>query len=305
MALLWTAPGDDADAGRAYRYDLRFSTASVGADTAGWWGGATAAANLPRPSVSGSTDSTIVTGLNPETVYYFVIQSSDEAGNVSGFSNVATAATDPEIPPPALNCSAPGAAPARFSATQDSGGVALAWAPASDPLAGALHVWRAPGNSGPLALIATITDPLRTTYLDTNVRAGRTYRYRATWSATCGDGPATPSEVVSIPDGGSPGAPVTASTALPRIHAFPNPSTDAVRFVVHIADPSGERVQIRLFDLSGKVIADIADGSFPSGDTIVSWPRLTRNGARVAPGYYESIGTIGNASVRERLVLLP
>ncbi|HXF59948.1 MAG TPA: hypothetical protein VN539_08990, partial [Candidatus Saccharimonadales bacterium] len=89
------------------------------------------------------------------------------------------------------------------------------------------------------------------------------------------------------------------------IHAYPNPAQDQVHFVIHVEDPAGDLVQIRLFDLSGRVIADIASGAYPSGDTVVSWPRVTRNGDRVAPGYYESIGTIGSASVRERIVLLP
>jgi hypothetical protein len=201
IVLVWTAPGDDADVGRATRYELRFSTSSVGADIAEWWGSANAAASLPTPSSSGQPDSTVVRGLHPGVTYYFVLRSIDDAGNPSPFSNVAAATTD------------------------STAGV--------------------PGGS------------------------------------------ATPA---------SPAA---------AIHAYPNPSTDAVHFVIHVEDPAGERVRIRLFDLSGRVIADIADGSFPSGNTVISWPRVTRNGDRVAPGYYESIGTIGEGSVRERLILLP
>ncbi|HYQ90277.1 MAG TPA: hypothetical protein VEU09_11710 [Candidatus Binatia bacterium] len=203
LTLLWTAPGDDADTGRSSRYDLRYSTSAVGADTLQWWSLARGAPNLPRPSYSGQEDSTLVQGLNPETTYSFVLRTFDEAGNVSGFSNVCVATTDPAVP------------------------------------------------------------------------------------------------------AGSPGSLASAGGTAPAIHAYPNPSTDAVHFLIHVVDPSGERVQLRLFDPSGRVIADIADGSFPSGDTVISWPRVTRNGDRVAPGYYESIGTIGSANVRERLILLP
>jgi hypothetical protein len=199
MTLLWTAPGDDADVGRAYLYDLRYSTSAVGADTLQWWSTARGAANLRRPSAAGQEDSTTVLGLDPGTTYYFVLRTYDGAGNMSGFSNVAVGTTDD----------------------------------------------------------------------------------------------------------GAPRASATLAANAPAIHAYPNPSTNTVHFVIHIADPSGERVQIRLFDLSGRVIADIADGSFPSGDTVISWPRVTRYGERVAPGYYESLGTIGGSSVRERLILLP
>jgi len=145
------------------------------------------------PSPSGQPDSAIVTGLDPETTYNFILRSSDEYGDASGFSNVASGAT-------------------------------------------------------------------------------------------------------------APGAP---STMPAHLHAYPNPSSDVVQFVVHVQGPSGEQVLIRLFDLTGRVVADIAQGSFPSGDTTVSWPRLTLQGDRVAPGYYESIGTVGRTRVRERLVLLP
>ena len=89
------------------------------------------------------------------------------------------------------------------------------------------------------------------------------------------------------------------------LHAYPNPAHDLVRFVVHVDGASDLWVHIRLFDPYGRVVADIADALFPVGDTILSWPRVTVHGDRVAPGYYESIGTIGVRPVRERLILLP
>lgn len=198
ISLVWTATGDDADAGRAYRYDLRYSTSSV-TDTASWWSSATAARNLPSPSPSGSLESAVVAGLTPETTYFFVLRVYDEGGNASGFSNVASATTD---------------------------------------------------------------------------------------SLSTGAGEAAPGEAGTL-------------------HAFPNPSRDAVQFVIHVDGADEQKVRIRLFDLSGRMVADIADGSFPSGDTVVSWPRVTSNGDRVAPGYYESIGWVGVSPVRERLILLP
>ena len=237
----------------------------------------------------------MVAGLSAETTYYFILRSADDAGNLSAFSNVAVVTTDSEIPAPQGSCAAPSSPPSQFSASEDSGTVVISWAPASDPLASAIHVWRGVGRTGPLSLVAAVSDPAQTVFRDASVRRGKTYRYRATWAAPCGDGPATAPEFVAIPAG----------AAETRIHAYPNPSRDAVRFVIHVPDPSGGNVKIRLFDLSGRVIADIADGPFPSGDTVISWPRVTRNGDRVAPGYYESIGSIGDSTVRERLILLP
>ena len=301
MELVWTATGDDADAGRAYGYDLRYSTSSVSADTVAWWNNARIALGLPPPSPSGQEDSAIVTGLSPETTYSFVLRCFDEAGNQSGFSNVVVATTESEIPPPTPGCSVPSSVPSQFQAREDSGAVLLTWAPTTDPLATTLHLWRASGSSGALTLLASVNDPSRTEYRDVGSRAGKSYRYRATWSSSCGNGPATASESLTL-SGSSTEPPLRDAS---KIHAYPNPSHDTVRFVIHVEGASDQWVQIRLFDPSGHVVADIADASFPSGDTVISWPRVTRLGDRVAPGYYESIGTVGPYSVRERLILLP
>ncbi len=303
ITLEWTAPGDDALTGSASAYDLRYSSSQVGADTLAWWNGASSTAGLPTPSQAGQTDSVTVTNLVPETTYYFILRSYDDGGNSSGYSNVASATTGAEFPGTQPGCEVPASPPAQFHAAVDSGDVVLSWAPSGDPLSTALHVWRASG-SGALSLLTTLTDLSLTGYRDTTVRPGRTYRYRATWADSCGDGPATSSVWVTIPTSSTTPSAAT-SAPEPALHAYPNPSTDAVHFVVHVEGSSEQLVHIRLYDLTGRVIADIANGSFPAGDTVVSWPRISSRGDRVAPGYYESIGTVGFASVRERLILLP
>lgn len=100
QTLLWTAPGDDGIVGRASSYDLRYSTAAiVGTDTLTWWNGATQATGEPLPGISGTTDSLAVLGLQPSTVYRFLIRSADEVPNWSGFSNVAVVTTQDLVPP--------------------------------------------------------------------------------------------------------------------------------------------------------------------------------------------------------------
>ncbi len=244
-------------------------------------------------------------GLAPETTYYFILCSYDDAGNSSRYSNVASAETGAEIPAAQAGCETPHVSPTRFDAVEDSSGVLLSWAATRDSLSSALHLWRASG-SGPLILLGTVADLGQTKYRDTNVRSRHTYRYRATWADSCGDGPATASITISIGAGDST-PPLSSATiaTTPPLHAYPNPSSAAVHFVIHVGGSSDQVAHIRIYDLTGRVIATIADGSFPAGDTILSWPRMTLRGDRVAPGYYESIGTVGLASVRERLILLP
>ena len=68
VVLLWTAPGDDGNVGRATSYQLRYRTSNVsGTDPTTWWNAATPVSGLPTPSNSGQTDSRRVTGLTPLT----------------------------------------------------------------------------------------------------------------------------------------------------------------------------------------------------------------------------------------------
>jgi len=91
VTLTWTAPGDDGSIGQATSYDLRYSTTPI---TDGNFSTATAVTGLSAPAPAGSTETTTVTGLQPNTSYFFALKTSDEANNVSALSNVATKTTD-------------------------------------------------------------------------------------------------------------------------------------------------------------------------------------------------------------------
>lgn len=102
VVLNWTAPGDDGTTGRATTYDLRYRTTAVtGTDTLTWWNGATVVTGEPIPGVSGASDSLRVRGLQPLTSYYFIIKTSDEVPNWSGYSNVALKSTSGDVTAPA------------------------------------------------------------------------------------------------------------------------------------------------------------------------------------------------------------
>ena len=92
VTLTWTASGDDGLQGRATRYDLRYSAKSLtGTDTTTWWGTASAISmGTQSPSASGTKDSVRIGGLVIGKKYFAMIRVSDEAGNWSSFSNLAT-----------------------------------------------------------------------------------------------------------------------------------------------------------------------------------------------------------------------
>lgn len=97
ITLTWTAPGDDLDVGTASLYDLRYSNSPI---TEANWGQATRAIGEPTPKVAGSTETFTVTGLYPDTLYYFAIKAADEIPNWSALSPVITGHTLDGPPPP-------------------------------------------------------------------------------------------------------------------------------------------------------------------------------------------------------------
>ncbi|MEK7189806.1 MAG: fibronectin type III domain-containing protein, partial [Patescibacteria group bacterium] len=95
--LAWTAPGDDNNSGTASQYDIRYSLGTITADN---WVNATSINNEPTPQVVNTSQSVIISNLNPNTPYYFALKTADEKPNWSNLSNVASATTLPASQPP-------------------------------------------------------------------------------------------------------------------------------------------------------------------------------------------------------------
>ncbi|MCK4733587.1 MAG: PKD domain-containing protein, partial [Methanophagales archaeon] len=93
IILTWTAPGDDENTGTASEYDIRYSLAQI---TEANWDYATQCTDEPNPQVAGSTETITVTGLSPDTTYYFALKTADEVSNWSGISNSPSGTTTEE-----------------------------------------------------------------------------------------------------------------------------------------------------------------------------------------------------------------
>ena len=76
--------------GTAAQYDLRYSTASI---TAANFASATRWTGTPTPTAPGTRQTANVTGLLPNTTYYFALKTADEVPNWSGLSNVISRTT--------------------------------------------------------------------------------------------------------------------------------------------------------------------------------------------------------------------
>jgi hypothetical protein len=299
VVLTWTAPGDDGNSGRASSYDIRWRTVGItGTDTLTWWNNATQVAGEPYPGIAGSTDSMLVTGLAVGTTYYFMMKAGDEVPNWSGYSNLTSATVQA--------CDGPTNAPSNVTADEDTSAVdvVLTWSgtPSPSDPSNTVHIYRATGG-GAFALKTTLPGT-PTTWRDTSVSAGTTYRYEIAWAVPCGDGPRSSTvTIATAPPVGGPPPPGSASSG--AFHVYPNPSSGPIQMVVTVTGTTAARAHIRLYTLTGKWIADLVDDTFDPGEHTVSWSRTSRGGQTVSPGYYEAIGTVGASKVRERIVLIP
>lgn len=93
--LMWSAPGDDIDTGRATQYDIRYNTTSINEDN---WDSSEQIAMFITPDFAGTEQGIVVSGLATTTTYYFAMKSADEVPNWSLLSNVASGTTsdDPD-----------------------------------------------------------------------------------------------------------------------------------------------------------------------------------------------------------------
>lgn len=95
-SLSWTAVGDDSLTGTASSYDIRYATSPI---TTANWASATQVTGEPAPTASGSTQTFTVTGLTRQTTYYIAMKVSDDGGNPSDISNVASVTTPDQTRP--------------------------------------------------------------------------------------------------------------------------------------------------------------------------------------------------------------
>lgn len=98
--LGWSASGDDGKKGTAHEYQIGYSTKPINEQN---WSRVPKVKHPPQPKTSGAGESFRVSGLEPQTKYYFSIRVSDEVGNQSSLSNIVYDSTqEPDNTPPAV-----------------------------------------------------------------------------------------------------------------------------------------------------------------------------------------------------------
>ncbi|MFB6272616.1 MAG: fibronectin type III domain-containing protein [Salinibacter sp.] len=100
MTVEWTAPGDNGNQGIAYEHDLRYSTSPI--TTPSDFEAATHVAGLPFPDTAGTVQQKRVTGLMPDSTYYFALQSTGDGRNSSPLGTSGGTKLPDMIPPSSI-----------------------------------------------------------------------------------------------------------------------------------------------------------------------------------------------------------
>lgn len=97
-----------------------------------------------------------------------------------------------------------------------------------------------------------------------------------------------------VPEGG----PLT----LHQLETFPNPSSELVQVSYRTerdADVSG-----RVYDVSGRLVAEVFRGPQKAGAHLLEWDRRDHNGTTVAAGTYVLAVTIGSETISRKVVVI-
>jgi chitodextrinase len=88
--LQWTAPGDNGTEGQASLYDVRYLAAAI-SNLSDFTNATVLPMGPPQPA--GTAEALNVTGLTPDTSYWFALRTSDNKSNWSPLSNIAQVRT--------------------------------------------------------------------------------------------------------------------------------------------------------------------------------------------------------------------
>ncbi len=124
VVLQWTAPGENGMEGQAKSYDARYSQEPITSEN---WERMPTVPFVPAPQPGGTRQTMSVSGLQPNTRYYFSVVTIDSSGNTSPLSNVVSVLTGDTV--------APGAITTLSAENVDSNSVFLNWlSPGDDAL---------------------------------------------------------------------------------------------------------------------------------------------------------------------------
>lgn len=88
----------------------------------------------------------------------------------------------------------------------------------------------------------------------------------------------------------------------PQFHIFPNPVLDCAHFKYRLKTKS--RVQIRIYDVSGRIVKNLKSGVETAGEYSVKWNRDDDNRQQVSQGIYFCVLQAGSEKQIQKIILI-
>jgi hypothetical protein len=293
VILTWTAPGEDGLSGPAFRYDLRCSAQMI---TPQNFLLATEAPAMPLPAIPGTLQFYSFDGLESGTTYYFTIKTSDQAGNWSAMSNVIVRVAQGTVQAPAV--------PALISPEDWATGVGtkptLVWRASGGATSYRLQVALAPDFSSPLVDQGGIVG---TSCEVDGLANDSTYHWRVQASGL--GGPSAWSSVRIFRTAAQtlvePPAPARTTPGISFSAPWPNPARDVAHFAWVL--PALAELSVQVFDLSGRRVRVLLEGSHVTGPGGLAWDLRDDRGMPLPGGIYLVSARLGDVGFFRRVAI--
>ncbi len=182
-----------------------------------------------------------------------------------------------------------------FEATALAHAAQLRWQTAHEVDNLGFTVLRSDRSDGPYEPVSTTLIPVSAngqySYVDESVQSGRTYFYK----------------IRDIDRNGrsNDNGPVSLQIALPDAIAlaqnYPNPFNPVTTIAFDL--PKAQVVQLRVFNLAGQIVRELANGTFAAGSHQVVWDAHDDQGRAVTTGMYYYVLQTGGQSMTKKLLL--
>jgi hypothetical protein len=85
--------------------------------------------------------------------------------------------------------------------------------------------------------------------------------------------------------------------------AYPNPFSGTTEIAFSV--PVASEVSLKVYDINGRLVRSLVEGSLSAGSHRVVWDGRTSDGGRTAPGVYLAVVRIGSEETASKMFLLP
>jgi len=183
-----------------------------------------------------------------------------------------------------------------FSISTVSTGIKITWNTLDGFPISRFNIYRKPMPDGEFEIITpdgiTASSTRKYEYTDRDVICGKTYQYRLTALKADGDEMVLTEKTIEV----------VMPEAVELYQNIPNPfnPSTTIRFIT----PERERVELSIYDLSGRLVVKLINNTLEKGEHKVVWRGLDAHGRPVSSGVYFYRLKVGKKVITRKMVLL-